>query len=125
MKKLILIFSLLFSTFSFAEWTEISENVDGNLYYVDFDRIRKHDGYIYYWTLGDFLKPSNGYLSGAMYNQGDCKLLRHKFLSFSFYKQPMGRGPADIQEPNKTNQGWKYPPPNTVAEATLKSACSH
>jgi hypothetical protein len=126
MKKLALIFALLFSTPSLAEWTNVSKNVDGDVFYVDFDIIRKHDGYLYYWVLTDYLKPSqSGTLSATTYWQGDCKLFRHKTLSFSFYKQPMGRGSADVQEPTKEFQGWQYPPPSSLFEETLKSVCSH
>jgi len=45
MKKITLLLSTLvfsltvFSSTSYAEWTEVSENVDGDTYYVDFERI--------------------------------------------------------------------------------------
>ncbi|MDP7557459.1 MAG: hypothetical protein QF687_06205, partial [Nitrospinaceae bacterium] len=63
MKKLLLIFTLLFSTLlfstpSYSEWTKVGENMSGDTYYVDFERIRKHGGYVYYWSLGDYLKPT-------------------------------------------------------------------
>ena len=53
MKKLLFIFTLVcstvgFSSPSFAEWTKIGENVYGTTFYVDFTRIRKHDGYVYW-----------------------------------------------------------------------------
>ncbi len=61
MKKLTLIFILLFTVLlsapSYAKWTEVSESVDGDTYYVDFERIRKHGGYVYFWRLGDLRKP--------------------------------------------------------------------
>jgi hypothetical protein len=98
--------------------------VNGTTFYVDFERIRKHGGYVYYWYLTDYLKPKFGDLSGKIYNQGDCKLFRHKSLSFSFHKEPMGGGTGDVQEPVKKQQGWKYPPPNSVDELILKSVCS-
>jgi len=46
MKKLLLISTLLFSTLmfstpSYGEWTKVSENVEGNSFYVDFERIKK------------------------------------------------------------------------------------
>ena len=97
MKKLLLIFTLLFSTLmfstpSYGEWTKVSSTLNGaHTFYVDFDRIRKHGGYVFWWGLSDYLKPSpTGRLSGKIYNQGDCKLFRDKGLSFSFYKEPMG-----------------------------------
>ena len=130
MKKLLLIFTLLFSTLmfstpSYGEWTEVSKNVVGDTFYVDFDRIRKHGGYVYWWDLSDYLKPLElGYLSTKTYNQGDCKLFRFKVLSFSFHKEPMGRGTGNVQEPVKNSQGWKYPPPDTVDETILTKVCS-
>ena len=63
---------------------------ESNTFYVDFERIREVDGYVYYWTLTDFLKPNKyGVWSGKIYNQGDCKLFREKRLSFSYHKEPM------------------------------------
>lgn len=126
MKKLliipILLFTLMFSSTSYAEWTKVTENVMGVSFYVDFDRIRKHDGYVYYWRLFDYLKPSQyGDLSSKMYVQGDCKQFRYKRLSFSFHKEPMGGG---IGETGTPPDDWKYPPPNSAVEQILKSVCN-
>ncbi len=98
----------------------------GDTYYVDFERIRKVDGYVYYWDLKDNLKPTpNGRLSSKTYKQGDCKLFRLKYLSFSFHNEPMGKGVGDGQEPIGEHRNWKYPPPTSANEYTLKSACSY
>jgi len=70
---------------------------------VDFEKIRKHDGYVYYWTLIDYLKPEQGILSAKVYYQGDCKQFRFKGLSFSCHKEPMGGGTGQVIEP-KGNQ---------------------
>jgi len=127
MKSLLLIFTLLFSSVflsstSFAEWTKVSENVDGTTYYIDFERIRKVDGFVYYWVLSDYLKPTKyGDLSDKVYHQGDCKLFRVKSLSFSYHKEPMGGGTGDV---NTLKQDWTYPSPNSSSETILKSVCS-
>jgi len=130
MKKITLIFTLLFSTVmfsspSFAKWKNVSADAEGNIFYVDFDRIRKHDGYVYAWDLSNFLKPYEGYLSVKVYKQYDCKLVRFKHLSFSFHKQPMGRGSGDVSKPHKGLQDWQYPTPNSVSEKILETNCSH
>ena len=125
----ILLFTLMFSSTSYAEWTGVSESVDGDNYYVDFDRIRKVDGYVYWLELGDYLKPTKtGRLSVIVYNQGDCKLhlfepnlYRYKNLSWSFHKEPMGGGVGDID--NESDKEWRYPHPNSTREAILKSVC--
>tara|TARA_R110002012_G_scaffold242856_1_gene417350 strand:- start:1562 stop:1945 length:384 start_codon:yes stop_codon:yes gene_type:complete len=117
-----LVFTVMFSSTSFAGWTKVTENNEGT-FYVDFERIRKVDGYVYYWDMSDFLKPSpHGYLSGKRYDQGDCKLFRFKSLSYSFHKEPMGGGAGDVD--NKPKKDWTYPSPNSVNETILKSVCS-
>ena len=124
MKKLILIALLIFSSPSYAEWTKVLED-EGDAFYVDFDRIRKHDGYVYFWVLTDYLKPTDqGHLSNEMYYQGDCKLFRSKILQFVFYTGNMGGGPPDVQEPLKKHQIWRYPSPYTPRELVLKYVCS-
>ena len=43
MKRMILtalVGVVMFSSTSFAEWTKVGENVDGNTRYVDFERIK-------------------------------------------------------------------------------------
>jgi len=116
-----LVFTVMFSSPSYSKWKKVAKNVDGKTFYVDVARIRKHDGYVYYWMLSDYSKPYQGYLSYLMYKQGDCKLFRHKSLSVSFYKEPMGGGKS---EKHGIPEGWFYPPPNTVTETILKSVCS-
>jgi len=109
---------------SYAGWTKVSSG-DGATFYVDFDRIRKHDGYVYYWRLGDYLKPIMGkYLSDKRYIQGDCKLFREKRLSLSVYTEPMGKGTHSYSD-NTLSEKWDYPTPNTILGTTLKSVCSH
>ena len=116
-------FTVMFSPPSYAEWTKVGENISGDTYYVDFERIRKVDGYVYWWELGDYLKPNkNGILSAKVYNQGDCRLFRRKLLSFSFYKEPMGGGTAQSASPK--NQEWIYPSPRSVGEGILNQVCS-
>ena len=86
----VLVLSLL-STPVLGEWKRVSENDIGDTYYVDFERIRKHGGFVYFWRLSDYLKPTEpGSLSAKVYIQGDCKLFRLKSLSYSFHKEPMG-----------------------------------
>ena len=128
MKKLTLIFTLLvstlmFSSASYAEWRGGAAGPNGHKFYVDFERIRKHDGYVYYWHLIDFLKPQNGFLSIKVYSQGDCKLFRLKILSVSLHKEPMGGGTSEVE--NKPVKEWRYPSPDTPNEVMLKAVCDH
>ena len=121
---LVLLLSTMFSSTSFADWARVGENKVGNTFYVDFQRIRQTDGYIYFWLLNNYGKQSEwGYLSSKTYVQADCKLFRYKNLSWSIYKQPMGSGddPVPITPPDE----WSYPSPNDAEEIILKVVCRH
>jgi hypothetical protein len=101
----------------------VSENVEGTTFYVDYDRIRKHDGYVYFWRLIDYLKLKEyGVLSVKTYFQGDCKLFRFKCLSYSGHTQPMGGGTGDSF--SSKNPECEYPVPDSVGEGVLKFVCS-
>jgi hypothetical protein len=128
MKNPLLIFTLLFSTVffsspSYAKWTKVVE-VQGNTFYVDFDKIKKNNGYVYFWQLVDLSKPTKqGVLSDKSYLQGSCKLLQFKSLSFSSYKKPMG-GETPSESSNEPDKKWIKTPPNSAIETILKSVCS-
>ena len=110
-------------TSSNADWKQVWNSL-GDTYYLNFDKIKKSDGYVYYWQLLNYVKPDEyGHLSSKGYTQGDCKMFRFKFLSSSLHKQRMGNGTGEVDNvPDKT---WTYPSPNSVFEDNLKSVCKH
>ena len=100
--------------------------MQGTTFYVDFERIRKHGGYVYWWDLTDYLKPTkDGDLSLKSYKQGDCKLFRYKYLSITESKEPMGGGTGDTPPVPEKYKDWVYPSPNTVNEYILKRVCAY
>ena len=85
MKHLTLILTLFFSTLmlaspAYADWELVGKSVDGTSAYVDFDRMRKNGGYVYYWELADYFVPRGDMkmLSTKVYRQGDCEMFRFK-----------------------------------------------
>ena len=120
---LALTFSTMFSSTSFAGWKMVTETVKGYTVYVDFERIRKHDGYVFFWQLSDSPKPlKNGALSMQSYSQADCRLFRYKFLRIVFYTGPMATGTH--KSSNYNDDDWNYPLPNSAVETVLKTVCS-
>ena len=72
----------MFTSTSFARWTKVAWDNRGHTFYVDFDRIKKHDVLVYFWYLDDYLKPDKfGDLSVKSYRDGDCNLFWVKTLS--------------------------------------------
>jgi hypothetical protein len=111
----------MLSPSSYAKWTKMGGDAFAT-YYVDFNRIKRHDGYVYFWRVNNRLKAGKyGTLSSNVYIQGDCKLFRHKALSGSYHKEVMGKGTGKpFTPPNK----WGYPPPNTSIGTILKTICN-
>ena len=98
---------------------------NGNTVYVDFERIRKLDGYFYWWVLVDQLETDEyGTLSSKSYSQVDCTLFRYQILTFSFHKEAMGEGIGDVSKPGGKMKSWLYPPPDSGQEFILKTVCA-
>mgnify|MGYP006102876041 CR=1 FL=1 len=121
---LLLALILAFSSPSFSEWTAVAASAETRVY-VDFERIRKIDGYLYIWDLTEYFKPDEyGVMSAKGYRQADCKLFRFKWLSVSFHKDPMGGGINELKNPIKKTQDWEYASPNSLDEIILNKVCS-
>ena len=125
MKKLLtLLFSILISFNSYGEWSEVSIGVSsGNTTYLDNDTIREKDGYVYFWSLQDRVKPNDyGDMSIKTYWQGDCDLKKMRSLTNIFFPQPMGEG---IPETDYPPREWQYQSPGSVGEGFLDYACDY
>jgi len=122
---LVIIFTFLFSTTSWGEWTYVTEDVDGNKFYYDKDRVRKSGKYLYFWNLIDYIKPSKyGDLSTTLYIELDCSIFRFKDLRFQSYNKSMGEGEqTSDMTPEGKQGGWRYPKPNTTYEIMYNKIC--
>ena len=124
MKYILLISTLMFSAGSWAEWTLLGEATNGTRVYVDFDRIRKVKGLVYYWAIIDYLEPpTTGMMSDKSYYKADCETMRSMTLSLSAYKLPMAEGAAEITF--TPDPEWRSAPPDSVMEITLEAVCNH
>ena len=118
-----IVFTMTLPSPSCAEWAKVGENEVGETFYLDPERTRSEEGYIYVWSLLDRDKPNHlGYFSTQVYRQIDCTLSRFKILRYSFHEVGMGSGngtPLVTKKPV-----WVYPPSNSSTELILKSICS-
>ena len=126
LKKLVLTITLLVGSVSVshAEWTAVSRTADGDIYYVDFERIRKSRGYVYFWTLSDRSKPTAyGDLSMLIYGEADCNQFRYRNLQIAYYTGPMSTGTRSSFD-SSPSKDWTYPHPQSVYEILLNIVCS-
>ena len=92
MKKLTLIITFfvsisVFPSTTFAKWVNLGEDVNGVTYYIEDERIRERDGYIFFWDLRNYPKPDEyGTFSAQKYRKVDCNAFRFKYLTHHIYK---------------------------------------
>ena len=131
MKKLLLLFSLLLSFNALGEWEQMTKDTKGSSYYLQLDKIKTHNNYIYFWYLKNNPKPVEWYetlndipwlfLSQSFYLEVDCGINRYKVLSNTGYTGPMASG--EIVQINDPAPKWSYFPPNSAGESVLETAC--
>ena len=130
MKKLLLIFLIIFSSQSFAEWDFVVAFDEEIGIYVDFDNIKENDGYIFFWQLTNYLKPQEipygegkgqSFQSYIIYKQADCNMFREKSIQSIVYPQIFGKGNPIMTFENKNK--WFYPPPTSTSDVVLKRVC--
>ncbi|ALE02667.1 surface-adhesin E family protein [Candidatus Pseudothioglobus singularis] len=122
-KLLVLLFSLLLSFNSHAEWFRVGESTAGYVAYYEIDTVKEHGGYVYYWVMLDYLIPTeDGDMSASRYLQGECEVGRVKTLSMIFYKQPMGKGESETYNPPPE---WDYPAPGSLLGVTTNYVCNY
>ena len=132
----IIIISLLLicPSISSAEWEKMKENSERkSAVYIDKERIRKVDNYVYWWELLNFQQAQrvggnrNSYFSAIVYWQGDCRIFRKKVLNVHWHEKPMGQGIRKTVVPTsgstEKSEQWRYPSPNSLIERDLKFIC--
>lgn len=127
MKKALGTFALtiavLFSSASFAEWTKVAES-SSVTFYIDFERIKKKDGFVYVWTLHDRLMPSiTGDYSDKTLLQIDCVEQQYDTLYLITYDEPMGEGAKTTSAP-ETMFGWMKSRPSSPIGQIVARACA-
>ena len=117
------LFSISFVSPSFSQWTQLTMNYKNDIFYLDYERIRKIDDNVYFWYLIDFSEKNRYGLSFIYYKEGDCKLFRFKSLQLLTFSERMGKGNSRDETP--LNPKWYYPTPNSINEGILKIVCNH
>ena len=103
MKKLTLIFTLLFSTVifsspSYAEWTKVGGDSEPDpdykeTHYINFAQMIRYGDYSFYLELSDWKSPiRDGIVSITNYVQVNCKSFSFRDLSALSFTNSMGQG---------------------------------
>ncbi len=115
-----------FASHAYSEWTKVGERTSGAEVFVDFKRISKKNGFVYFWVLVNHPKPvwAEKYMSVKSYNHGDCGSFKFMTMSYTRYTGQMGNG--DVVEGiggSISSPEWGYPRPDSSGEIVLKLVC--
>ena len=119
----ILVSLLTFSSQSNGDWTYVTANIEGTEYYIDFDRVKKRDDYIYTWILTDELEPTeSGTLSYLSFEKIHCGIpKKSKRFTLKYCKDNFGKGKCETINEEKE---WEYPFPDSAWEGLIDIVCS-
>ena len=120
---LVIIFTFLFSTTSWGEWSFGKKDKEGNTFYYDKERVRKKNGNFFFWELEDYGKDRSGAKSKTTFIGLDCSLYRYMELKVVDFTTPMGEGrPRYSWTPTAE---WEYPLPNSLREEMFEEICNY
>ena len=123
-KLLVLLFSILISFNSYGEWAKVASTKSGDIYSIDKNTIKEHNGFVYWYEMKNYKKRDEfGDMSSMVYMQGDCGINRSRPISGIFYKQPNLRKESARQTPE--NPEWIYAFPGEINTKILDYACKN
>jgi hypothetical protein len=110
-KLLLLLFFLMLSFNSFAEWTELLVD-DEEVLYIDLETLQeKSDGYVYFWLMRTYRTWKT-----KSFMQIDCEFNKMNALQNDIYYE-------DILKSSDGEKGWSYVAPDEYAYRNLKVIC--
>ena len=106
-------------------WVEYAElETMGAIFYIETETVKKHDDFVYYWTMVDYLEPDKfGGLSAKSYEKVDCDSERYQRLTYVFYKENIGKGTPEYSD--SYNKEWRHIIPGSINSFALDFACSY
>ena len=123
LKLLIIAGTLIFlSEGANAEWTLVTENQALDLYYLDWDTLKRADGNRQIWMIQDHKNANkNGVVSNLSMTEFDCKGQRFRFKRTIAYPDHLGNGKV---LGTVTSDEWIEMPPGTSIDGRARLVCS-
>lgn len=108
----------------YGDWYEVSTHVDGSAtFYMDPDSVKERDGYVYFWSLVDYLDDSSeNILSQIIRRHVNCEEGKLRNESIYSYDGNMGEGEVTIPD-EVTISEWMTPPPGSNYDAYVQFGC--
>ena len=110
--------------FADYNWKKIGSSTRGDVFYLDLSTVKKVGNNVFYFTLKDYVKPSEyGDLSSKIYMEVNCLNLSYRYLKDFYYIEPMGNGePSTVY--NEVGE-WKNIVEGSMGEEVGKFVCNY
>jgi len=110
------------SSTSFGEWKFHSSSIKGDVFHLHTNSITRDKSYVYFWYMKSYLFPNKfGDFSSKVKVKGDCSNNRLKYLTYVWYKEPMGKGPGERSD---NESQWENPPLQSIGMKLLHDVCN-
>lgn len=120
-KPILLLIFILLSFNSYGDWKFHTSSIKGDTFHLHLESITKDEGYVYFWYLKSYLIPNKfGDFSSKVKVKGDCINNRFKYLTYVWYKEPMGKG---LGERSDKESAWEHLPTESVGVRLLEDVC--
>lgn len=108
-----------------ADWTLTVKAEVGDMYYLDFDTVRKNGNLIRVWEINNFPKKRQfagiqGVFSTRYRAEYDCRNERLRYLAISAHSEPFARGEILGQD---SDGNWIELPPQSNGLQNLRILC--
>jgi len=90
---------------------------------VDFERVRKKNGYYFVWVLTDMKDSKHDVSSLITHQKLDCKSNRTKVLDGTLFSERMGTGRILSSLDSSLLNKWEYSYPKSASERVLVEIC--
>ena len=111
-----------------ANWELVSENQNGQTFFVDFQTLRKDGNRVKFWRLLNYPKPLDikglNILSLRSRTEVDCKEETSRILTLTAHSQQYASGSELWTEtPDELDNKWTYTVPNSTMWIILQKVC--
>ncbi len=104
------------------DWTYENQGMNGDKYYVDYDRIHRKDNYVFFWRLRNYSKPTAlNDTSLKTYIVGDCKEYRYVLMELFYYQKINGKNTISNMTLNPIKKEWQYS--DRIMKTILEKIC--
>lgn len=124
--KYLLVLMMLVNLPVMANWELVSENENGQTFFVDFQTLRKEGNRVKFWRLLNYSKPLNikglNILSIRSRTEVDCKEETSRILTLTAHSQQYASG-SELWTEDEPDNKWIYAVPNSSFWTIFQQVC--